>query len=293
MRRRKSQGQAGIALSAVAPKRVNSGERSAKPPEFSATRLQQNHGVVWSRRHAQHGGHQRGPVHPAEVVRRRRRLPPCANRGAAKRCLEPAQRTCGLLSAQRLRALCAPRARSSATNRLIEAKDKASVQINIGHVNGTPPRHVWILCTAHALPPRSSPFWRRAPLRCGSKACGTLIPSRSVTPPCARSRRRVHGRVDHDGAVRLDPRYGRERWLLRPPVDQGLRAGQGQRLGDLNRAARRRPSRPRVASLVCTRRAGARGGHLAVLPRVGVRPAPRGCASAAPGSPRWTVVCES
>ena len=79
--------------------------------------------------------------------------------------------------------------RSSATNRLIEAKDKASVQINIGHVNGTPPRHVWILCTAHALPPRSSPFWRRAPLRCGSKACGTLIPSRSVTPPCARSRR--------------------------------------------------------------------------------------------------------
>lgn len=29
----------------------------------------------------------------------------------------------------------APRARSSATNRLIEAKDKASIQINIGHVN--------------------------------------------------------------------------------------------------------------------------------------------------------------
>ena len=26
--------------------------------------------------------------------------------------------------------------RSSATNRLIEAKDKASVQLNIGHVNG-------------------------------------------------------------------------------------------------------------------------------------------------------------
>ena len=29
----------------------------------------------------------------------------------------------------------APRARSSSINRLIEAKDKASIQINIGHVN--------------------------------------------------------------------------------------------------------------------------------------------------------------
>ena len=35
-----------------------------------------------------------------------------------------------------------PTARSSATNRLIEAKDKASIQINIGHVNRTPPQPV-------------------------------------------------------------------------------------------------------------------------------------------------------
>ena len=30
---------------------------------------------------------------------------------------------------------------SSATNRLLQAKDKASVQINIGHVNGASPAH--------------------------------------------------------------------------------------------------------------------------------------------------------
>ena len=38
-----------------------------------------------------------------------------------------------------LTAACPPRtpfARSSATNRLIEANDKASIQLNIGHVNG-------------------------------------------------------------------------------------------------------------------------------------------------------------
>ena len=102
--------------------------------------------------------------------------------------------------------------RSSATNRLIEAKDKASVQINVGHVNGAPA-------------PSNQQSTQALPTR--------LARTTAVAMPAVRSRWCVHWRVDNDGAVRVHPRHGRGRWLLRPAVDKGVRGREGEWHGDL------------------------------------------------------------
>ena len=56
-----------------------------------------------------------------------------------------------------------PVKRSSATNRLIEAKDKASVQLNIGHVNGA--RTVAGCCQRSLASARRSQSWHSHDLK--------------------------------------------------------------------------------------------------------------------------------
>ena len=88
------------------------------------------------------------------------------------------------------------RAYSSATNRLIEAKDKASIQVNIGHVNGASvwPREPHILFGCGG-PSGRLPRPLRQPL-CALR-CPALVRPRlkgcRATTFAVRSRRCLHG----------------------------------------------------------------------------------------------------
>lgn len=88
---------------------------------------------------------------------------------------------------------------SSATNRLIHANDRASVQLNIGHVGAR-------ACARRAGRPRATAARFRAARRRGAEQSLALWRARC----CARRReRRVHGRVHDVRALGLHPRPGR------------------------------------------------------------------------------------